>query len=206
MGSAALTIPTAYAVAAIALGILLPRFEHRLWFDAVSPISSAAAIAIFTSAATGTMTLSAIVFSLTFVMVQFSATAYSPRLVMWLAEDRLISHALGVFTATFLYSMAALAWVDRNNVHGVPFVSAAVVVLWLLASIGIFIALIKRIAALQVNRMLAFTGDQGRRVIDAVYREPTIGRGRGQLRQSDGDRHTGAATFWTSANGAGNRL
>ena len=50
---------------------------------------------------------------MTFVMVQFSATAYSPRLVLWLARDPVIAHALGVFTATFLYAVAALAWVDR---------------------------------------------------------------------------------------------
>jgi uncharacterized membrane protein len=40
---------------------------------------------------------------------------------------------------------------------------------WLLASIGAFVALIKRIAALQVSRMLAFTGDQGRKVIATLY-------------------------------------
>jgi uncharacterized membrane protein len=115
------------------------------------------------------MTLSAIVFSLTFVMVQFSATAYSPRLVLWLAEDPLITHALGIFTATFLYSIAALAWVDRDNGERVPFVSAVVVMMWLVASIGAFIRLVKRIAALQVGQMLTFIGDQGRRVIAALY-------------------------------------
>jgi predicted membrane protein DUF2254 len=47
------------------------------------------------------------VFSLTFVMVQFSAAAYSPRLVLWLAPDPVMSHATGVFAATFLYALAA---------------------------------------------------------------------------------------------------
>ena len=32
-----------------------------------------------------------------------------------------------------------------------------------------FIGLIQRIALLQINRMLNFTGDQGRKVIEAVY-------------------------------------
>src|SRR5258705_6834528 len=157
------------------MGILVPRLEARLWLDLTSHINSASALAIFSTAATGTMTLSAIVFSLTFVMVQFSATAYSPRLVPWLAEDPLISHALGIFTATFLYSIAALAWVDRNHATGVPFASVVVAFLWLLASIGAFIALIKRIAMLQVSRLLTFTADQGRRVIAAVYSEPQWG-------------------------------
>ena len=125
------TIPAIYAAAALALGVLLPRLEHWLWLDTVAGMSSAGAIAVYSTTATGTMTLSAIVFSLAFVMVQFSATAYSPRLSLWMVEDPLISHALGIFTATFLYSIAALAWIDRNNTEGVPFVSALAVILLL---------------------------------------------------------------------------
>jgi len=42
--------------------------------------------------------------------VQFSSTAYSPRLVVWLSRDPLLWHALGLFTATFLYALVALVW------------------------------------------------------------------------------------------------
>jgi len=166
---AAWMIPAGYAAAAIAIGIALPRLEHRFSLDLSSGIDSTSAIAIYSAVATGTMTLSAIVFSLTFVMVQFSATVYSPRLVLWLTENRLISHALGIFTGTYLYSIWAIAWINRDNVQGVPITGAVVAMVWLLASIAAFIALIKRVAALQVNRMLAFTGNQGRRVIAALY-------------------------------------
>ena len=38
-----------------------------------------------------------------------------------------------------------------------------------LASVGLFIALVHRITLLQVNHMLIFTGDQGRKVIAAIY-------------------------------------
>jgi uncharacterized membrane protein len=164
-------VPAVYAVAALATGVALPRIEHRLWFEAFSSISSSSAIAIYSTIASGTMTLSAIVFSLTFVMVQFGATAYSPRLALWLAEDPLISHALGIFTATFLYSIAALAWVDRNDLDGVPLLSAVIVVCLLLASIAAFIALVKRVAVLQVSRLLGFIGDQGRSVIAVLSTE-----------------------------------
>jgi uncharacterized membrane protein len=162
-------VPTAYAVAAIVLGVTLTRVERHLWPSLAASISVDSAIALFSAIASGTMTLSAIVFSLTFVMLQFSSTAYSPRLVLWLLRDRLISHALGVFTGTFIYALVALAWVDRSHSGRVPLLSAVVVVTWLLASIAMFIALIQRVALLQVGRMLAFTGDQGRRVIAALY-------------------------------------
>jgi uncharacterized membrane protein len=169
IGRAAWIIPAAYAVAAIVIGVMLPRIEHRFDLIFVSNINSASAIAIYSTVATGTMTLSAIVFSLTFVMVQFSATAYSPRLVLWLAEDPLISHALGIFTGAYLYSISAIAWIDRNNIEGVSIIGAIVAIVWLLAAVAAFIALIRRIAVLQVNRMLTFTGDQGRKTIAAVY-------------------------------------
>jgi len=162
-------IPAIYAGAAIAAALTFPRFESRIFPGLVSPLSTSAATAIYSAIASGMIALTGIVFSLTFVMVQFSASAFSPRLVMWIARDPVMSHALGVFTATFLYAIAALAGVDRNGSGKVPFVSAWVVIGLLLASVGMFVALIHRVGLLQVNRMLIFTGDQGRRVITTLY-------------------------------------
>jgi len=159
-----------YAGGAIAAGMLLPRVESRLLPHLVSRVSVSAATAIYSSVASGMIALTAIVFSLTFMMVQFSATAYSPRLVLWFARDPLLAHAFGTFTATFVYAIAALAWVDRPGlVAQVPRVSALVVIGLLLASVAMFVGLINRVALLQISRTLAFTGDQGRKVIDAIY-------------------------------------
>src|SRR5215472_11836816 len=169
------TVTAVYAGAAIAAGVLLPRLESRLLPRLLSPVSVSAAIAIYSSVASGMIALTGVVFSLTFVMVQFSATAYSPRLVLWFARDPLLAHAFGTFAATFLYALAALAWVDRGNAAGhVPLISAVMVVVLLLASIAMFIGLVHRIAGLQISRTLAFTGDLGRRVIDTTYPEASL--------------------------------
>src|SRR5215831_6657878 len=134
------TVTAVYAGAAIAASVLLPRLESRLLPRLLSPVSVSAGIAIYSSIASGMIALTGVVFSLTFVMVQFSATAYSPRLVLWFARDPLLAHAFGTFAATFLYAIAALAWVDRGNAAGhVPFISLAMVVTLLLASIAMFI-------------------------------------------------------------------
>jgi uncharacterized membrane protein len=162
-------IPAVYAAVAIAAAFTLPRFESQIFPGLVTPVSVSAATAIYSSIASGMIALTAIVFSLSFVMVQFSATAYSPRLVLWIARDPVVSHALGTFTATFLFAIAALTGVDRGGSGKVPFVSAWVEIALLLASIGMFVALIHRIGLLQINRMLVFTGDQGRKVITALY-------------------------------------
>jgi uncharacterized membrane protein len=162
-------IPLLYAGGAIAAGLNFPRIENRIFPHLVSELSPATATSIYSAVASGMMALTGIVFSLAFVMVQFSATAYSPRLVLALARDRLMSHALGIFTATFLYAIAALSGVDRNGSGRVPFLSTAAVVALLLASVGMFISLIQRVGLLQVSRMLVFTGDLGRKAIATMY-------------------------------------
>jgi len=162
-------VPALYAAVAIAAGLTIPRLESRILPGFVSPMSLSSAIAIYSSISSGMIALTSIVFSLTFVMVQFSATAYSPRLVLWIARDPVMSHSLGIFTATFLYGVAALAGVDRSGSGRVPFFSVLMELALLLASVGMFIALIHRIGLLQINRMLVFTGDQGRKVISTIY-------------------------------------
>ena len=162
-------IPLSYAVAAVVLGLGFPRIEVRIFHGLTSTITIPAAMALYSSVASGMLALSGVVFSLAFVMIQFSATAYSPRLVLWISRDPFMWHAVGVFTATFLYALAALSWVDRNASGKVPFISSWMVFGLLLASVAMFVGLIQRISLLQINRMLTFTGDQGRQVIEAVY-------------------------------------
>ncbi len=127
------------------------------------------ALTILSSITSGMIALTGIVFSLAFVMVQFSAVAYSPRLVSWISRDPIIWHSIGVFTATFLYAIGAMAWIDRAGSGRVPLFSSWLVILLTLASVGMFIALIQRLALLQISRMLAFTGNLGRQVIEQMY-------------------------------------
>jgi uncharacterized membrane protein len=162
-------VPLSYMAGALVLGLTMPRFETRIFPGLFSPMSVSSAIAIYSAIASGMIALTGIVFSLTFVMAQFSATAYSPRLVLWLSRSPVIAHSLGVFSATFLYAISALAGVDRNGSGKVPITSVLLVVLLLVASVGMFVALIERIGLLQINRMLIFTGDRGREVIEAMY-------------------------------------
>ncbi len=184
------TIALVYAAAALGVGMVLPRLEHHFMPGLVSTMSPPAAMAICSAIASGMIALTGIVFSLAFVMVQFSASAYSPRLVLWVARNPVMSHALGVFSATFLYSLTVLAWVDRSASGKVPFISAWMVFGLLLASMGMFIALVERIGLLQVNRMLIFTGDQGRKAIAELYPSTELAAAPTEL----ADLHGSAAT------------
>lgn len=161
--------PLVYATAALLSGFTVPRLASVVLPGLVSTLSVNAAIGIYSSVASGMIALTGIVFSLTFLMVQFSATAYSVRLVEWIARDRVVSHAMGIFIATFLYALSALAWVDRSGTGRVPLVGAVGVVVLLILSIIMFVGLIQRVSTLQVTRMLIFTGDQGRDIIEHLY-------------------------------------
>jgi uncharacterized membrane protein len=164
------SIPACYAAVSVIAALYLPRLEARLGLQIDTGVDPASLLAMFSAISSGMIALTGIVFSLAFVMVQFSATAYSPRLVLWIARDPLLWHGVGIFSATFLYSLGVIAWVQHERASGgVPFFSAWLVILLLLASVAVFIALIERLSLLQVHRMLAFTGEHGRRVIEDTY-------------------------------------
>src|SRR5215471_11120045 len=175
------SIPLKYVALTFVFGMLFPRVEHYLMPNLVSTMSAPAAMGICSAIASGMIALTGIVFSLAFVMVQFSATAYSPRLVLWVARDPVVSHALGIFIATFLYALIMLGWVDRNASGKVPLISSWMVFVLLLASMAVFIALVERIGLLKVSRMLIFTGNHGRAAIAELY-------------SADGSGSTGSAT------------
>ena len=74
-------------------------------------------------------------------------------------------------SATFLYLGALRS--RPSGLGKVPYVSVGVVFVLLLASVAMFISLIQRISLLQVNRMLIFTGEQGRKVITTFVLPPS---------------------------------
>jgi uncharacterized membrane protein len=162
-------IPLLYAVAAILLAMTVPRLEAMYLPDLSSEAGAPAAFAVLSAIASGMMPLTGLVFSLAFVMVQFSATAYSPRLVSWLAGSATMSHSLGVFTATFIYALGALAWVDRGGTGRVPLLTVWLAILLMVVSVVFFVMLVERLTMLQITRVLAYAGDQGRAVIEADY-------------------------------------
>ena len=76
----------------IAAAFTLPHFENVYLASYTHSVSIASAQAVLSSIAQGMMALTGIIFSLAFVMVRFSATAYSPRLVVRLARDQVLFH------------------------------------------------------------------------------------------------------------------
>jgi uncharacterized membrane protein len=161
-------IPMAYVVAGIVLGFTLPRIEAAYLSDYTLGLSVASTQAFLAAAASGMMAITGIVFAIAIVMVQFSAAAYSPRVALSFVSGRRLFHAAGMFAATFLYSLATLAWVDRDGSATTPLLSMLIVLVLLVASMLIFALLMQRSSSLQITNVLEMIGDEGRKVIRAL--------------------------------------
>ena len=162
-------IPTLYVGVTVICGSVLPRLEQEYLAAYSHGMSVAAALATLSAIASGMLALTGIVFALAFVMVQFSAIAYSPRLVAWFGRDPILFHALGLFTATFLYAIATLSWIDRGGNGTVPLFSTLLVLVLLILSMMVFAKLVQRLNDIQITNVLHFVGQQGREVIRAMF-------------------------------------
>ena len=162
-------IPMFYAVGTMLAGIVIPRMETYFFPVRHSDISPAAAEVYLSTTAAGMMALTGIVFSIAFVMVQFSAVAYSPRLVAWFGRDPTMFHSMGVFISTFLYSLATILWTDRSGSGLVPYYSIRIVLFLLLASMVMFARLVQRLADLQIGNVLQFIGAKGRAAFSEMF-------------------------------------
>jgi uncharacterized membrane protein len=162
-------IPTLYVGVTAICGLTLPRLEQEYLAAYSHGMSVASAQATLSAIASGMIALTGIVFALAFVMVQFSAIAYSPRLVAWFGRDPVLFHSLGLFTATFLYAIATLAWTDRGGSGRVPLFSVLLVTVLLILSMIVFARLVQRLNDIQITNVLHFVGQQGREVIRAMF-------------------------------------
>ena len=161
-------IPIIYAFSSFVAGVTLPRLEQA-YFPRASGISIASAQAFLAAVASGMITLTGIVFSVGLVMVQFGAIAYSPRLVLLFVRDPKLFHSLGVFIATFTYSLSVLLYVDRNGSGGVPLISGIAVAGLLSLSMLLFATLVNGLSDLQITNVLHRIGDKGREVIRETF-------------------------------------
>jgi uncharacterized membrane protein len=163
-------IPMLWMVLAIAMAVVLARVNLAGIDPSFSTgISPNVEVPVLSSIASGMMALTGIVFSLTFVFVQFGSTAYSPRLVVFLTSDRVVLHALGVFTGTFLFALFGLLLLQPDRPPLLDWFVALVSIIWLLASALLFVLLVGRINHLTISHVLHMIGERGRKVIEELY-------------------------------------
>ena len=166
-------IPMVYVTVVSVFAFVLPRIERSYLASLTIDVSLSSAVTFFSTVASGVMALTAMVFTIAFVMVQFSTVAYSPRLVAMFVEDPRLYHTLGVFFATFTYALSAIMWTDRGGSGTVPLFSTMAVAMLTVASMLAFARLIHTLSDLQIQNVLHTIGAVGREVIHSMYRPIT---------------------------------
>ena len=121
------------------------------------------------SAITSSMiTFTGLVFSITIVVLTLTSGQFSPRVLRTFLRDRVTQYSLGIYVATFTYSVLVLRTVRAGEDDAfVPALSTTVALLLLLVSIGMFITYIHHISTtIQVSSIIASIAAETRRTIE----------------------------------------
>ena len=145
-------VPLVFVVVAVAGGLALTNLDERLDTSIHLPLLFAGgpegARALLSAIITSMITFTALVFSITIVVLQLTSSQFSPRVVRMFLRDGLNQVSLGVFVATFVYALVVLravrgtAQVDAF----VPQVAMTVAFAFVLASVVVFLVYINHIA------------------------------------------------------------
>ena len=118
------------------------------------------------------VSLTALVLTITMVVVQLAMGQFSPRIVQRILRDKPSQFAIGLFVATFVHAILALREVTNNgdgtgNVPGIAVVTAFVLVL---VSIAVLVMYVHHIGqSLRVSSLIELVGKDTRKLIDRIY-------------------------------------
>ena len=131
-----------------------------------------AAAYILSTVAASMVSLTALVLTITMVVVQLAMGQFSPRIVQRILRDKPSQLAIGLFVATFVYAILALREVTINgdgtgNVPGIAVVTTFVLVL---VSIAVLVVYVHHIGqALRVSALIELVGDETRTLLNRRY-------------------------------------
>ena len=169
-------LPLLCAAAALGLGVGLSQFDDAVDTGLQLPFlfsgGPEGARALLSAIITSMISFTALVFSLTIVVLQLTSSQFSPRVLRNFLGDRFNQLALGVFVATFVYALVVLRAV-RGTAQAdafVPQLSVTVAFLFVLASVAIFLAYIDHIAqSIRAATIVASIGADTRELLERRY-------------------------------------
>lgn len=168
-------LPTVIVVVATVTGALLPEWEKT--FDEHLPFvfqgGPGGARDMLGNIAGAMISVTGLVFSITMVVVQLASSQFSPRVLSDFLSSRITQATLGIFAATFTYSLTVLRSVrgDTGDITAfVPQISITLGFLLVLASVGMFLAFIHHITtSIQVSSIVSHLGDSTMAIADRYF-------------------------------------
>ncbi len=130
-------------------------------------LSPSSAVTLLASIGGGMITFTGFVFSLVLLIIQFGSSSYSPRTVSYFLRSRVTQSVLAIFVATSTYAFLALISIgSAGRDTYVPVLGVLVCLVFLLASLVAFLALIQNVAGrIRVDALLSDLGRVARRAL-----------------------------------------
>ena len=131
-----------------------------------------AAAYILSTVAASMVSLTALVLTITMVVVQLAMGQFSPRIVQRILRDKPSQLAIGLFVATFVHAILALRQVTNNGdgTGDVPGIAVLTAFLLVIASIAVLVIYVQHIGqALRVSALIELVGKDTRALLDRVY-------------------------------------
>jgi uncharacterized membrane protein len=162
-------IPLTGVVAAAVVDALVHAYDE-LFADSAAELTSlspSSAVTLLASIGGGMITFTGFVFSLVLLIIQFGSSSYSPRTVSYFLRSRLTQSVLAIFVATSTYAFLALISIGSAGRESyVPLFGVTASLLFLLASLIAFIALIQNVARrIRVDALLSDLGKISRHAL-----------------------------------------
>lgn len=174
-------VPTLITVAAFALGLVLPRLDSWLSASnlAVFRGGPEGARSVLGTIASAMISVTGLVFSITIVVLQLASSQFTPRVLTHFLSDRVTQWTLGVFIASFVYSLTVLRDI-RGGFDGnafIPQVSVTFAFVLVVSAVAVFLVFIHRITSMiQVSHVVSRLGDATCSKVEQLF--PEVGSDR----------------------------
>ncbi|MBA3307287.1 MAG: DUF2254 domain-containing protein [Chloroflexi bacterium] len=130
-----------------------------------------AATAILSTVAASMVSLTALVLTITMVVVQLAMGQFSPRIVQRILQDKPSQLAIGLFVATLHAILAVREVTNEGDGNGqVPGIAVVTAFVLVLISIAVLVIYVHHIGqALRVSALIELVGKDTRQLLDRLY-------------------------------------
>lgn len=156
---------------------------------------------ILTVVASSMLTFTALVFTITLVVLNQAASQYSPRVVRTFLHDRVSQLTLASFLATFSFSLLVLRFSSTVEGSRVPHLGTWTSFALVLFSLYVFVGYLNHVVqSIRVGQLTRSIAGETARLIERIYPEPA-GEGTG-AGEAPPDREADAIVTWPGPAGA----
>lgn len=163
-------VPIAGLVFAVLLALTVRAADRYLIFHPDVPTwfigSTSSVIAVTSVIATSMLSFLAVVFSITLVALQLASQQFSPRVLRTFARSTVVKMTLGLFIATFVFSLVLLTEATRRQEAYAPLVSLSVAILLVFTSTIVFVEFVTTIInMIRIGNIISIVADETRAAI-----------------------------------------